>query len=141
MPFFLVEHTADLAVRLEAPDHAGLLTELTAALSYLYSGDSPPTMRRALDLELTASTLEELLVKWANELIFLFDAEGHVPLRVSELVVESGVEGHVVRGSLAAGSVHEPGFEPDNDLKAATYHDLAVQQKSGRLAATLVIDT
>ncbi len=141
MAYRLVDHTADVAIELRADAPAGLLAFATDAVRQLYAGDAPLSTDAKTELEIHGEGLEELLVSWLNELIFLFDARGEVALRAAEVrVVERG-RGLVASGTISLCRARDLDFTPLTDLKAATYHGLTVRHSSTGLAATVVLDT
>lgn len=142
MSFRTVHHTADLAVRLRGRDNAGLLRCATDAICRLIAGTTRPAVHETAELSATGRTVEQLIVNWANELIFLYDARGHLAVNVREVTIRSGEDGLTASGTVGLCHTRELAFEPENDLKAATFHGLAVvRDDSGNSLATLVIDT
>jgi len=142
MSFNIVEHTADVRVELRAPDLAGLLVSLTHAVRHLYAGSGSRSATSRGDHRLRARTPEELLVRWANHLIFLFDARGELALDAEIAGLEGDDEGFEVVVRLEFRPMIGTDFMPENDLKAATYHGLEVRSAGdGGLTACLVMDT
>ncbi len=141
MTFEFIDHTADAAVDLVAPDAAGLFVAATEALWTLYRG-TPPGETDAgraeaspLPIDLTAPDGEGLLVGLLSEMIFLFDTRDLLvaALRVDRLsldraAAESDESAARIEGTLIAvpAAALEGGVE--TEIKAATYHDLELRQ-------------
>jgi len=142
-PFEIVEHTADVAVRVCSDGRNRLLISLTEALRFLYAGERPLPVHDTLELEVRAETFEEIMVRWANEIIYLFDTRGRLVVDADEPVFRAGEDGIMTaRGRVSICETTGIGFSPELDLKAATYHDLNVTQSpDGRWRATVVFDT
>jgi SHS2 domain-containing protein len=116
-----IEHTAELELAIEAPTAEDVFREAVAAFAELVgNGDgSQPAQRR---IELEADEPPELLADLLDELVWLADAQGFVPQRVTELALgdrglRATLEGH--RG------------DPRPIVKAATRHRLALERVDG----------
>ncbi|HYT79427.1 MAG TPA: archease [Actinomycetota bacterium] len=158
-PFEILEHTADIGLRA----YGGTLEELFETCAWglaeildvdrsssdwqgrRVAGGGPPrsSRRRAsggagvnsrhVHLR-EASDIEALLVDWMNELILLTE-EGKACLGGVQVDVV-GEDGLRARVELTdCGSVPE-----GTELKATTYHQLAVRQSEGRWEATVYFD-
>jgi protein archease len=131
--------TSDLAVELRAPTLEGVFTALADALvaATLEHPEALRTARRR-SVELDAPDLERLLLRFANELIFLRDAERLV-LRAERVAVHTdGV------ARLSAELVGEP-IDRDRhgvgaDVKAATAHGLALGRVGEGWRARMTFD-
>ncbi len=140
MPYRLTDHTADLALEVSGATLAELCVELVAGLAHLYAGSSKLSVASTVTVKIEAPTPEALLVRLANEVIYRFDSAATLPLKLLDEQVGSGRQ-LCLTGSLAMADTRQ-GLEQEVDLKAATYHRLAVEpQDDGTLAATIVLDT
>jgi SHS2 domain-containing protein len=128
-----VEHTADLAFELWAPDEAGLLREaLRALVEALTEGAAVrPEAERALSLD--AIDPEDRLVRFCNELLYLATVHGFVAADADLRLVDGGLEARL-RGQEGARALLRA------EIKAATYHDLRIQRRPGEVRARLVLD-
>jgi len=120
-------HTGDVAVELVAPDEAGLRAAGIDALRELLVGTSP--VREVVERPIAPQGRDagEQLVRFLEEALYLYDAEGFVPARGS-----------------AAGVLGEP-FDPARhtpagEVKAVTYHQAAVRRDAAGLHVTVVFD-
>ena len=81
-------------------------------------------------------TPETLLVNWVNELLFLHDVEGFVARDVRG----PRIEGTRLHAELTGETV-DPGRHPRGILvKAATFHELAIDREAGAVSIRLVLD-
>ncbi len=92
---------------------------------------------KTITTEASGQSVGRILVAWLNELIFHLDTYGFVgkKVRILKLDAASGIRAEV--------SGEE--FDPERHerrllLKAATYHDLKVEQKDGEWTAEVIFD-
>lgn len=111
-----LEHTADMGLRIEAPSLEELLEECRKALyAYLPSGLPDQTVEGEMwTVEIEAVDLEDLFIRWLNELIFLWDSHFAILVPISVLL-----EPLVPRLSVYGKLVHQTGG--NSPFKAATY--------------------
>ncbi len=135
-PFETFEHTADIGLVARGRTLEELFANAAAGLVDLMV--DPAGLREETRLELTVSApdREALLVAWLNELLYLLDAQGFVPRRSRIL--------NLTDTQLAAELVGER-IDPARHavrrmVKAATYHELQVQQQGGQWEARVILD-
>ena len=126
-----IHHTADWEIEVWAPDLPGLFEQAAIGM-YALSGThlySEPRISRTL--ELTAEDAEGLLVKFLAELLYLSEQYG-LAFDVFELQIDTGS----LRGRLLGA----PMTEQTKEIKAVTYHKLAIQPGPRGLEARIVFD-
>ena len=127
-----VEHTAELELRIEAPEAEAVFAEALAAFAELLGegGDaSAPTVER--EVELDAPDLPALLAAWIDELAYLAETEDLVPVGVDRLDLD---------GSRLRATVTAHAGTPRHLVKGATYHRLGFERQGQRYVATVVLD-
>jgi SHS2 domain-containing protein len=138
MPYYrLLEHTADVAIEVRGADLAELLKNLAYAMVDLMAAADAVRAREERPISLAADSDEDLLVAWANEIVYRADSEGLL------LPFAEGVRagGHRAEGLLRGERLDPARHQWRGELKAATHHDLALRRDAtGGLVATLVID-
>lgn len=135
-PYEILDHTADMLLRIRGRDlralFANALGALYAILGRLVAG--PPAQPRLI--RLTAANREELLHDWLAEALYYFEVRHEVlrDVRFIELT-DTAV---VAEAFGAAIDMDRCVF--DREIKAVTYHELAIRQEGDGLVATVVID-
>lgn len=130
------EHTADLGLRVEAPDLSGLLAESGRGLcSILVDNIEDVRPEREIDVEVEGTDREYLLFDWLSELLYLYETER---LLLSDFEIELAETG------LKAKARGEPA-DPDrhrlsHEVKAITYHGLRIEQTAGGWTAEVIVD-
>ncbi len=130
------DHTADVGLRAWGRDLPELFEEAAAAL--IETLLDPATVRReqAVTVRARGQDAEDLLVGWLEELVFLSEAENFAPAaaKVEEL------SENAVRGTVW-GEPMDPGRHwLRSEVKAVTYHDLAIQETETGYAVEIVLD-
>jgi SHS2 domain-containing protein len=132
----LFEHTADLGLRATAPDLDALFAEMAACLFTAILED-PTSVRptTAVAVEIAGTDREFLLFDWLKELLYRFDAEHQVFARFEVRVRPDGLSG------TAWGEPLDPERHLLNhEVKAITYHELAVEPVEGGWRAEVIVD-
>lgn len=134
------DHTADLGVRIWGVTLEELFRNAAAALyealgTFTFRVDSTDKAHRTLTLQ--ADTMEDLLHDWLAELLFDFEAHHRLyhEIQIPEL------DSQHLTAILSGGTVDFSRSQTRQEIKAVTYHKLAVEHlPAGRWQATLVLD-
>ncbi len=125
-----VEHTADWALRVWAPTLPELFEQAARGMYALagLKGKGAPRYSRTLELE--GEDAETLLVHFLSELLYLAYVEGLV-FDTFRLTFRD----HHLTAQLEGSPVASYGKE----IKAVTYHDLAIRKRPDGLLETMII--
>jgi SHS2 domain-containing protein len=127
------EHTGEVRLRIEAATLAGIFEQAARALAELMLGDAVGGAPDAEELvRIEAGDREALLVDWINELIFLSETRKRVYTDVTVTSVSDRRLEARVRGVFPAAL--------RTAVKAATLHDLRIEQGVSGYSATIVLD-
>ena len=130
------EHTADLGLRVRAPDLNTLFAEAAEALFATLAEDLGTVVAaRRLDVRLAGRDRDYLLFDWLRTLLYHFDAEHLLLCRFEVRVHEAGLEG-TAWGEPLDWARHELSHE----VKAITYHGLKVEQTGAGWLAEVIVD-
>jgi SHS2 domain-containing protein len=132
----LFEHTADLGLRVKAPDLDTLFAEAGECLFSAIVED-PSAVRPAVEqtVEVSGADREYLLFDWLRELLYRFDAE-HMVYRDFAVKVRPDGLTATVRGEPLDPARHQLSHE----VKAITYHGLKVEQTPYGWLAEVIVD-
>ena len=126
-----IEHTADWAMRVWAPDLAGLLLESARGMTALMEIALQGKRLAVRTIEFFAEDAESLLVTYLSELLFIGESEG---LGFSE--AHLSIQDNQLKGELIFRQIKSQRKE----IKAVTYHKLAIQETKGGLETVIVFD-
>jgi len=131
--FEVLEHTADVGLRVWGPDLSSLFEEAALALVAIMGSAPGPATRRE-DVGLDAPDGVALLVDWLSEVLFLFEARRLVPLEI-----DADVEPWRLRATI--GGTNTERFEQTGAaVKAVTYHDAALEPTPSGFEARVYLD-
>lgn len=132
----LFEHTADLGLRVNAPDLPSLFREAAEGLFSVIVAEIPRRApAREVRIRVEAERMDYLLVDWLHELLFLFETE--------RLLLDGfDVEIHDTRLSATARAwtVDDARDSLLHEVKAVTYHRLRVEQTERGWLAEMILD-
>ena len=127
-----IEHTADWAYRVRGKNLADLFVQAAYGLYSLVGMKLASEKTVTRTIELKAIDSESLLISWLNELLYLHESEG---LGFGEIEIQ-----HLDQNSLQAILKGASTQKWLKDIKAVTYHNLAIEEKESGLEVTLVLD-
>jgi SHS2 domain-containing protein len=131
----IIDHTADVGIRVEAPTAAALFETAARALTELVTDVEAVMPRVERAAELQEESLDVLLVSWLQELLYLLDTEG---LAFSRFQVT--IDGTRLHAALW-GEPFNPELHPSKtDIKAVTYHQLEVVKRGESWEARVIFD-
>ncbi len=92
--------------------------------------------RKTLEIDISSDSLESLLVKYLNELIFQFDTYNFIGKRIEVTEFSAAFIRAKVYGEEFDPRKHEQRLL----LKAATYHNIRVDKSGGRCEVEVIFD-
>ena len=130
------DHTADIGIRASAPSLEALFIQLARGLTALIAEDSTVASGETRPIRLEAPDAEALLLKWLQELLFWFSADGFLAAEYALSEVTPTSLGGLVRGERFDPARHQQGRE----VKAITRHLLEVRQEDGAWRGQVIVD-
>lgn len=126
-----IEHTADWALKVWAPDLAGMLEQAALGMYTLSGVVLEPAPRITHELSITGLDPEHLLVRFLTDILFIGEKEGlgfdTFELSIQDLALQAYVSG-------------APVASQQKEIKAVTYHGLLIESSPRGLEATIVFD-
>lgn len=131
-----IDHTADVGIIVEAATPSALFEKAGLALVALMVGPAGLEARERRTVAVEAEDWTELLHHWLTELLGLFCADGFVAADVSV----DRIEPTRVRGTLWGEKFDRSRHEFHGEIKAVTYHELAVGSDDAGWQARVIFD-
>jgi SHS2 domain-containing protein len=136
----MFDHTADVGFELEAPTLEVLFEEALRALLMTIFERPPEKGESEHSVRLSAPDLETLLVRWINELVFLIQGDGFVPVHSGLGIEVSGEEDFSLEASLTGAPLDLEGHGWQGEIKSATFHGLDVRQDGKDWRTRVILD-
>lgn len=139
-----LEISGDESLRIWGDNLEELLTNAAEGLGELITDLATIQATERREVVLSSERNEDLLVKWLNELIFLFDTYGFIGKRfdvsLSPLLAKGVQEGGTLK-AIVTGGIYIPEINESRLLvKAATYHGLSLKKNNSQWEAVVVFD-
>ncbi len=125
-----IEHTADWALRVWAPDLPTFFEQAAIGMYQLMGVDILDAPAEDMELSIAGEDPETLLVAFLSELLYLLE-KGKVARRFRVTFGEKNL--NVKLECLPLKSISK-------EIKAVTFHNLAIQSSNGLLEATITFD-
>jgi SHS2 domain-containing protein len=134
--FEFIEHTADLGFRAYAASIEELFVHAAEAFFETILSSESVEERIERSIEVEARALDELMVSWLDEFLYLYDTEKLVFKRFQiKPIQQNRLE------ATAWGEIMDPvRHEIKRGIKAVTYHQLYVKKEGGFWEAQVILD-
>jgi len=132
----LLDHTADLGIIVYGTGLGDLFESAAIALTRIMFGEISIPGTGSTRLSVDGTDLEDLMVRWTGEVLYLFQEEMKCLTRVDVTAVSpSRLEASIrtARRDPAAGDIL-------CDIKGVTYHQIQVQKQGRRWEARVIFD-
>jgi SHS2 domain-containing protein len=135
--FEILEHTADLGIRVQADSLAEILRTAGQALMQIVTGATPQNDSVTHDLHITAADHEQLLVNWLSELNYLLQTRQFLFAGCQEMQLSA--DG--CRARVLGETAQHSRLTIITEIKAITYHKAYVHcTEEGKWEAQVYLD-
>lgn len=134
--FRLLEHTADIGILAWGNTPQDVLLQSARGLCEILINSAPRSDGSQLPVKLEFTVLEELLVAWLNELIFLIGTRGFIPQKIT--IDRLGSER--LEATLQGWYPPPAALILKTEIKAATYHQILFRRQGDRWLGKIYLD-
>ncbi len=132
MPYTLIDHTADMGVKISSPTIEMLFEEAAHALADILGATCTQGSEELL-VQARGIDREDLLVRWLQEILYLVEVRGwRLNAATIEVLGETEVQG-VLKGARVQGPLTA-------EVKAVTYHNLKIVHADDVFEVTIILD-
>lgn len=132
----VLDHTADLGIIVKSPDLQTLFEDAAGYMMQMMVAPLEEGIGHDFAIRVEASDLEDLMVRWLGEILYLFEGEGQIVTSVRIEALSPCSLSSVVRRIPFDVEVHEVLCE----IKAVTYHQIEVRERAGRWESRIIFD-
>ncbi|MBW2128483.1 MAG: archease [Deltaproteobacteria bacterium] len=136
LPYTLLDHTGDMAVCITGSDPIDLFENAGRALIHIALGDVPKDQGPSFSIDLSGEDLEDLLVQWLGEILYLLEGEKQIATVFS---VEHLTASHL-KATLGIIPFDPGRHEILTEIKAVTYHQIQVTDRGDHWEAVVIMD-
>lgn len=134
--FRILDHTADVGLEASGADLAELFTNTARGMFSIIVSLETVQPSKQIPLELTADNLENLLVNWLGELLYLSSARQLVFSRFDI----SKIDSHHLLAMAGGEPIDQSRHVLYTEIKAVTYHNLMVKKLDQGWIARVLFD-
>lgn len=134
--YTLLDHTADLGIKIRGTDLKDLFENAARALMHLMVRGGSRMKTTPMKLSVSGEDLADLMVRWLGEILYLFEGE---KLVVSSIHLDS-VTSSRVEATLETAPFDSKSHKILSVIKAVTYHQIEVAEKDGQWEARVIFD-
>ncbi len=136
--FRVIDHTADIGLLIKGKNKEELFAEAARGMFSILIAKSlrgaSATWQSQFEIKVEGLTLEELLVAFLNELLYLAEKEKAIfnrfKVEIKKIKNRFYLQGRIKKNSQV----------PKREVKAATYHNLKVEKKGNFWQTTIIFD-
>ncbi len=131
----IIEHTADICIRVKAEDLKGLFSQSALAMFDIVAEEkSTKTKPQKIEIEVSADDLEELFVNWLNEILSLSAVKDLIfyDFQINKL------NKNLIQAVVFGRNIED--YKLNVEIKAATYHELKIEESKNGWQARVIFD-
>ena len=134
--YTLLDHTADLGIKIRGTDLKDLFESAGKALIHLMLKGATPGKTSSMKITVSGEDLADLMVRWLGEILYLFEGEN---------LVVNYINIHDITPYRLEATLKTVPFDPQvheilSEIKAVTYHQIEVANKGDQWEARVIFD-
>lgn len=134
--YTLLDHTADMGIKVYAKGLNGLFIEAARALVQLLVKGNPHGRISKRNISIEGADLPDLMVRWLGEILYLYEGEQLIANGFPDLSVGP----HTLNATVNAFHLNPDRHEVLREIKGVTYHESGVLDRDGHWEATVIFD-
>lgn len=135
MSYAIIDVSGDIGIRAEGDSLEECFSNAALGLYSLITDLDKIESKKEIDISISEDNIENLLVCFLNELIYIFDTQGFIGRSVKVKIIENSLIAKV-SGEQFNADKHDRKLL----IKAATYHNLVVRKQESRWIAEIIFD-
>ena len=132
----LLDHTADIGIIVSGKDASEAFGNAAYAMFDILVDIDKVEETDSLDLQASAENIEELLVAWLDELLYLYETERFICSRFSI----TDISDTSLHASVFGEKIDLARHEIKTEIKSVTYHQLRVEKTNDGWEAQVLFD-
>jgi len=139
-PFELIEHTADAGIKAYGSTLTELFENAAKGMFSVIAGEGAnpqgPKVEKNIEINKAAGELEDILVSWLSELLYIFNRE-KICFNSFQII---GLNNNSLKA--VAGGINIDLYQNDlyTEIKAVTFHNLKIEEGVDGFSCTIIFD-
>jgi len=134
--FQILEHPSDLGIEVRGSTLEDAFSGAAAGLMSIILDLGSVGSKMEKEVNINAEDIEQLLVKWLSEILYLYDGQHFVCSEFDIRQLKNDYLNAIVRGEEFCEKKHHPRL----DVKAITYHQLLVKKDDKNAIIRVFVD-
>jgi SHS2 domain-containing protein len=134
-----IDHTADIAAEINGSSLEELFSAGADAWLNSIVDENKFESDDSIEIDLSASSGEELLVSFLNELNYLLITKKWLSLKILSLKIDSFEENWELSAELSGTEIKKD-FQLKNEIKSVTYHQVEIVKTDSNYSTLVVFD-
>ena len=125
------DHTADIGLLCKADTKEALFEAAAEGMFSILIDLDTVTVRKRHEVHVRASSYDDLLILWLQELLYLFSTKHYLYAEFSTHIHQTDADNLELHGSCGGEPVNHQRHNIFTEIKTATYHQLSVKRFPG----------
>jgi len=134
------DHTADITIECWAPDLIEAFEQAALATFEVILDTSTVKPLDTVEVKVTGTDIEELLVEWIGKLISMIDINDQFYSKFHADHLEATLDGYVLEGRALGETIDHEKHDTRTEVKAMTYADMKILQEPNRTTLWFTLD-
>ena len=134
--YTIFEHTADVGIEVTAESREQLFTNSSLAMADVMFETTPSGTSETRLVMVVGDKVDELLIAWLNELLYIYSVERLVFSEFSDVKLTETSFMARAHGERADSDKHRI----ETEIKAATYHGFSIEHDGDKYRARIIFD-
>ncbi len=134
--FEIIDHTADIGIVSYGADIKQVFSNASLGLFSLITELDGIKENLHREIKISSQDVESLLVEWLNELIYIFDVE-HIVFKRFEF---DDIDDSKLKARCFGDKINPKQQKIKREVKAATYHMIAINKENNGYKAQVIFD-
>lgn len=132
----MIDHTADIGIKVFGKDISEVFANAGYAMFDILTEPKNVQKKESFDIQVSANNIEQLLVKWLDELLYRYETERVV---FSEFVINE-ISDTAIDSTVYGEKIDRSRHEIKTEIKNVTYHQLQIRKTNGSWEAQVIFD-
>ncbi|HGE70436.1 TPA: archease [Candidatus Poribacteria bacterium] len=132
----LIDHTADIGIIAYGKDLAELFANSAYAMFDILTEADKIDGKDSFEIQISAKSLEELLITWLDELLFRYETERIV---CNRFIIDN-IDEKSIKATVFYEKIDHDKHDIKTEIKNVTYHQLEIKKVRNRWQARVIFD-